>query len=175
MIRDLNSEDQFSTPKRKLSPDEMTPVGRVRKLTTEMEASPQLRGQLQFHLSPTNPMQRDGAPDLISGIGRLQLRPLAPTERPGEANLEVTGPALESNVPAHQSQHLNVAQRLVREMSRPRALSIGGRRGSRATRRNVGQRSFSLEGQRRIDLMFSPGNSYSARDKENKGGNMNLN
>ena len=60
-------------------------------------------------------------------------------------------------------------------MNRPRALSIGGRRGSRAIRRNVGQRSFSLEGQRRIDLMFSPGNSYSARDELSKGGNMKRN
>ena len=159
--------DPFTTPKRKLSPDESTPLGRAFKLTTDMEASPQLRSQLVHYQSVRTSTHRDGAPDLINGIGRLQLR-VAP---PPEENLEVTGPALEFNTALAVPQRQNIAQRLIREANRQRASSVGGRGGRRAIRRNWGPRSQSLEGQQRIDVMFSPSNTHSAQDESNTNGN----
>ena len=163
-----SEKDPFTTPKRKLSPNELTPLGRAFKLTTDMEASPQLRSQLVFHQPAEIPTLRDGAPDLICGIGRLQLK-VAPTT---EEKLEATGPALGSATTTVVPQRQNIAQRLIREANRQRASSVGERGGRRTIRRrNWGPRCHSLEGQQRIDIMFSPSNTRSARDEDNSNGN----
>ena len=163
-----SEKDPFTTPKRKLSPNELTPLGRAFKLTTDMEASPQLRSQLVLHQPAKIPTLRDGAPDLICGIGRLQLK-VAPTT---EEKLEATGPALGSATTTVVPQRQNIAQRLIREANRQRATSVGERGGRRTIRRrNWGPRSHSLEGQQRIDIMFSPSNTRSARDEDNSNGN----
>ena len=70
------------TPKRKLSPEATTPTGRQRKISTSMLGSPQLRGLLETVAdlddcasdSNQNLNNQGQAPDLIRGIGLLQLK-----------------------------------------------------------------------------------------------------
>ena len=64
-------EQDLSTPKRKLSPDECTPIGRQRKLSTRVFSSPLLRRTLEMNFDENDGLQTRGAPDLISGIGLL--------------------------------------------------------------------------------------------------------
>jgi len=176
--------DNFSTPKRRLSPDELTPVGRAHKLTTNMESSPKLRSQHILHQPANTPTQHDGAPDLILGIGRLRLRPVAPNNVPvgalEEVNLEATERALGSDLNASQYQQPNVVERLIRVACRQRTLSVGRRggrsvRGRSALRRNLGGRSISLGGQRCIDSIFSPETKGLTLDKNKKDENVSGN
>ena len=62
------------TPKRKFFPTAGTPLGRVRKMSTSVEASPKLRGQWIIHDGKDMPLQSDGALDLMAGVGRLEIR-----------------------------------------------------------------------------------------------------
>ena len=146
--------DVFLTPKRRLSPDDLTPIGRQRKLTTSMEASPKLRGILTLHQQENEHTQMCMAPDLIEGVGRLQLRNVGARDHPLSANSDEI-----------QRPQLNIVDRLVRVAGRQRTLSVGRRVGRTNSRPNNGVRSISLEGQKRIDSIFSPRAKNLAKDK----------
>ena len=78
----LVTQETNQTPKRKLSPTEITPVGKGRKRSTAVYNSPVLRERLEMaEIIPRNEAQE--APDLISGIGRLLPRATAEPEQHG--------------------------------------------------------------------------------------------
>lgn len=145
------------TPKRRLSPDNSTPLGRVQKLSTTMEASPKLRDQLVFYQTENRPAQCIEAPDLIRGIGRLQLRPTLTSNGQNQENMEVTGLAQGSQTLEIQRPETFI-QRIMRGAGRPRALSAGRRARRRLNRDNVEARSRSVSVQQRIDLMLNQSN-----------------
>ena len=57
------------TPKRKFSPTPISPMGKMRKRTTSISNSPQLRSAWE-----TYEQENQMAPDLIKGIGKLTIK-----------------------------------------------------------------------------------------------------
>ena len=68
------SAEITSTSKRKLSPNESTPTGRQRKLSTTAYNSPILRGAIETVDGSVIQLDQIRAPDFITGIGLLTLR-----------------------------------------------------------------------------------------------------
>ena len=134
------------TPKRKFSPEGDSPYGRVRKMSTSVEASPLLRSQLVPY-DENNQLLPNGAPDLISGIGRLQLRgDNIAQNNDGDSTAEVAS-----------IEPINIVQRLMRQAPRTRTTSLGAQHNERNRRLyKRRQRTMSLSSQRRIDMVFTP-------------------
>lgn len=104
-------------------------------MSTSVEASPKLRGQWIIHDGKDMPLQSDGAPDLMAGVGRLEIREIQTEQNiniDSEGSLEATGltpgaikdetrvsavQQLEnsSNLPTtkHLSAPMNITQRLM--------------------------------------------------------------
>ena len=101
------------------------------------------------------------------------MRPTATAVSPGTENLEVTGPALDLSTASDQPQQLNILETLIRESNRPRAYFVGRRGSRRNIRRNLGQRSQSLEGQQWIDSMFSLRNNCLVQNMNDMNGETN--
>ena len=141
------------TPKRKFSPEGDSPYGRVRKMSTSVEASPLLRSQLVPY-DENNQLLLNGAPDLISGIGRLQLRGDNNAQnKDGDNNAQNDG---DSTAEVASTEPINIVQRLMRQAPRNRTASLGGEcneRNRRSYKRR--QRTTSLSSQRRIDMVFT--------------------
>ena len=97
------------TPKRKFSPEDNSPTCRFRKLSTSMQSSPDLRPYLisTHGHQETNSIKEGTAPDLLKGIGRLQLRPGKPTQNNNDGRA------------------VNPAQRIIRRAVRSRTSSLG--------------------------------------------------
>ena len=109
---------------------------------------------MTLHQQENEHTQMCMAPDLIEGVGRLQLRNVGARDHPLSANSDEI-----------QHPQLNIVDRLVRVAGRQRTLSVGRRVGRTNSRPNNGVRSISLEGQKRIDSIFSPRAKNLAKDK----------
>ena len=164
------------TPKRKFSPTAGTPLGRVRKMSTNVEASPKLRGQLILHDLEDMLPQSDRAPDLMAGIGRLEIRGVQSEQNiniVSVGSLEATGLAPrgtvdETKVPSVQhleirgkmsatrpsSPPMNITQRLMMQAGRKRTLSLGGKKMKSRNTSYARPRTMSLGSQKKIDQIF---------------------
>ena len=109
------------TPKRKFSPEDNSPTCRFRKLSTSMQSSPDLRPYLisTHGHQETNSIKEGTAPDLLKGIGRLQLRPGKPTQNNND------GRAVNSSQNNNDGRAVNPAQRIIRRAVRSRTSSLG--------------------------------------------------
>ena len=166
LVQDPKNPTREGTPKRKFSPMDNSPVGRVRKMSTPVHASPHLRNQMVPYCE--GQALSTGAPDLFTGIGRLQIRgnPVAPVD--GVSTLEVTGhlpqdEGITQNV--FPVEPVNVIERLMRRTPRNRTLSnAGGYRNNNKKKTPVQKRrrAHSLTSQKRIDILFG----QDQRDKD---------
>ena len=140
-----NLDDEDSGPvvtpnKRKLSPTDDAPECLTRKRFTSVHNSPSLRSYYirNERTSPSN--DRDAPPDLISGIGRLELRPVNP------------------------------AQRILSGISRQRSSSLGDSQQGRRSPSRIGRRrrlstnSAGSSGQRLITQMLTRDSSVAVDD-----------
>ena len=174
-LLDLMTTPKKDTPKRKFSPTAGTPLGKVRKMSTCVEASPKLRSQWIIHGGKDMPLHSDGAPDLMAGIGKLKIREIQTEQNinmDSEGSLEVTGltpgeikdqtrvsaaQKLNSSIlstPERQSAPMNVTQRLMIQAGRKRALSLGGKKIKSRNTSHARSRTISLGSQKRIDQIF---------------------
>ena len=90
------------------------------------------------------------APDLLTGIGRLEIRPIQ-TEQPHQI---VSAPSTQPH-----SVPVNITQRLMLRAGRNRTLSVVGNGRKNKAEKNANakrSRALSLESQRRINQIFSP-------------------
>ena len=128
----MHGEPETTTPKRKFSPVDDSPMGRVRKMSTTVEASPRLRSRLVPHQIIQVPTIE--APDLIQGIGRLKLR---------GSNIAV----------APQ----NIVRKLMGQTRGQRTPSFNGEiKGKRKKATHMRSSTQSLTSQKRNDTIFSP-------------------
>ena len=128
---------QRATSKRKFSPVGDSPMGRIRKMSTSVEASPALRSRLVLFSENQEPNME--APDLVTGIGRLVLKG-------GETTAD--RPAVPQNI----------INRMMGQSMRQRTISCSG--GAKEKRKSIHKkkpRTQSLTSQKRIDDMLSPG------------------
>ena len=140
----------LGTPKRKFSPVAGTPLGKVRKMSTNVQASPELRNKIIMYGDNDKHQLEGMAPDLLTGIGRLEIRPVQ-TEQPHQI-------VSASSTQPH-SAPVNITQRLMLRAGRNRTLSLGGNGKKNKVEKyaNVKRsRALSLESQRRINQIFSP-------------------
>ena len=148
-----------TTPKRKLSPDAITPTGKSLRLSTNAEASPNLRKHSDLEQAASSmiggigPLQDNGAPDLVRGIGRLEVRAAGNSNHLNTGlELEATGQTPGTEIIGGQPP--NIAQRLMSQSERIRTASLGAittKKTRKANKPTARGRSYSAGTQQKID------------------------